>query len=362
MKVVLIGIRGIPVVYSGFETLAEKLAVEMVKRGHEIIVYCRPAYTKRNKKIYRGVRLITVPTIKNKYFETFFHSLLATLHACIFIKPDLIYFLGVGSTIFSFLPKMLGIKTVVNVDGLDRKREKWGIAAKIYLALSEYLSVFLPDRVITDSKFIRDYYKKRYGKKTVYLPYGFFDGEVDGSLSVLKKYGLKKRQYFVWVGRLVPDNHLEELPKIMTQTGKRLKCVVIGDDFYDARYKTSIKNLSKKQKFIFTGFLKRNDYAKLLKYSLAYIETKRSGGTHPSLVEAMGFGCLIIANNHPANKEVLGESGLFYNPQSISRLEPKLFFDKANYFRKKAAKRAIDNYDWKKIIDRYEKFFRQLSQ
>ncbi len=370
MKLAFIGVRGIPVVYSGFETFAEELSSRLVKRGHKVTVYCRGQYVDKSKKIFKGVDLVALPSLKSKNLETFTHSFLATLHACIFGKFDAIFFIGVGSTIFSFLPRFLGIKTAVNVDGLDWKREKWGLLAKVYLGLSEYLAVLIPNEVITDSPFIRRYYKKKFRKNTPLIPYGYFEENLSGS-TFLQEYGLEKGKYLTWVGRLVPDNHLDELISAFKKNKSDMKLVVIGDDFTGGSYKKKVKKLASNDKrFIFTGFIKRKVCLTLVKYSLAYVETKRSGGTHPSLVEAMGLGSLILCNDHPAHKFTLDNTAIYYSLRKVNKdLTKKLkeisktkFKTKGERLKTLAKARARKYYSWEKITKDYEKLFKKILQ
>lgn len=326
MKIAIIGIRGIPVIYSGFESFTENLSTDLAKKGYNITVYCRSPYVDRNTKIYKKVKLVTLPTLKSKNFESIIHGFFSTVHACFFLRPKTIYYLGVGNSILSIIPRVFGIRTVVNVDGLDWRREKWGFIAKSYLKLSEYVATIFPNKTITDSLFIKRYYREKYNKKTTYIPYGFDENlnKTDSLLEkkLLKKYKLKINRYLVWVGRIVPENHLEELIIAFQKVKTNYQCLIIGDDLYKSKYKNYIKELSKHdERIIFTGFLPKKNYAVLVKNSFCYVETKRSGGTHPSLIEAMGLGCLIISNDSVANKQILRDITIYYNiEQAIESL------------------------------------------
>lgn len=318
MKIALIGIRGIPVIYSGFESFAENLATALALKKNEMYVYSRSPYVDKRIQKYKNVNLITLFTVRSKNTESIIHSFLATFHACFILKPKIIYYFGVGNAIFTLLPRFFGIKTIINVDGLDWKREKWGPIAKIYLKFSEFIATIFPNKTITDSLFIKKYYHDKYNKETTYIPYGFDESlnKTERSLKrqLFKKYGLKAKKYFVWVGRIVPENHLEELIIAFKKLKTDFKCLIIGNDLYQSRYKSYIKGLSKDDnRIIFTGFLPKKDYAILVKSSFCYVETKRSGGTHPSLIEAMGLGCLIVSNNHSSNKHILDNNALIYN-------------------------------------------------
>jgi len=358
MKVAIIGVRGIPVTYSGFETLAESLSVLLVQKGHELTVYGRSRYVDPKRKTYRGVKLITLPAIRGKNWESFSHSLISTIHAILFEKFDAICYFGVGNATLCLLPKLASIKTLLNVDGLDWRREKWGIAGKIFLRFSERIACFIPDIVVTDSSYIHNYYLKNYHKETHLIPYGYSDYKKKDP-QILQKLKLKKGQYLLWSGRLVPDNHPEEVIQAFLQTKTKAPLVMVGDDPMESRYKNNLYKTARSDKrIIFTGFLKHDSYMELQKYCLAYIETKRSGGTHPALVEAMGNGCLIVSNNHATSKEVLGKSALFYQSGSVTSLAAKIKMlenpQKYQRLRLEAKKRAEQKYSWSKVIQLYE--------
>lgn len=366
MKIAIAGIRGIPVVYSGFETFAERLATELVKKGHKVSVYCRPSYMSYKKSKYKGVNLVKLPTISGKNTETFFHSLLASLHALVIQKYDVVLYLGVGSSPVSIIPRLNGTKTIVNVDGLDWRREKWGFFGKLYLFTSEFLATIFPNEIVTDSLFIKDYYKKKFGKESSYIPYPFYPASLAKS-KILKKLSIKKESYFLWGGRLVPDNHIEELLQAYKKLKTKTSLLIAGDDVHKSQYSREIKvEFGNDKRIRFLGFLKRGDYAALLKNSMCYLETKRSGGTHPSLVEAMGFGRPIIADNHRANRGVLGKTAIFYEKGSnlslLSALKKFLALSKRQRLSlgKGVKRRANTRYSWKKIFNSYIKLFENL--
>lgn len=369
MKIAIIGIKGIPVIYSGFETFVDELSTRLVKdKNFKITVYCRAPYVKKNEKKYKDVDLIVLPAIKNKNLETICHSLISTIHACIFGKYDVIYYIGVGNAIFTVFPRLIGVKTVINVDGFDWRREKWGSLAKIYLKLSSYLSIYLPNAVVTDSHVIENYYSSKYKKRYFYIPYGYMDNfNNKNSEAYLNKYGLKKNKYFVWVGRIVPENHPEDLIKAFVELKTSMKCLFIGGNFYkDVYMEKTLNSARKNPNIIFTGFLNRIEYASLVQNAFAYIETKRSGGTHPSLLEAMGFGSLIVSNNNPANKELLKSDAFYYNTSKDLFKNLKYILSskfKANLkYRKGVKKRAEKDFKWDEIVEDYKRLFFSLKK
>lgn len=363
----VIGIRGIPVVYSGFETFAEELSVRLVERGYKVRVYCRNHTGTKRPKSYKGVELRYLPSIMTKNLDTISHSLVATFHACLSSpRPEIIYYLGVGSSICSLLPRILGIKTIVNVDGLDWKRGKWGRAAQLFLLLSERLAIYFTNVTITDSRFIQRYYLAKYKRTIPMIPYGY--SMTAGRATMLQKHSLEQAGYLVWSGRLVPDNHLDELIKAYLKAKISLPLIVLGDSPNEDLYKQRLYKLaSDNPKIRFLGFVDRVSYAAIIAGSWAYIETKRSGGTHPSLVESMGHGCLIISNDHESHKEVLGETAVYYPGSNVGALSKVLkmiadkdFAGQRREYGQATRKRALKLYSWKSVTNRYEKLFEQM--
>lgn len=366
-SIAMIGIRGIPVVYSGFETFAEELSVRLVKRGYKVRAYCRKHAVEKQIQSYKGVGLVYLPSIMTKSLDTISHSLVSTLHACLSRpKPDVIYYLGVGSSICSFVPRMFGIKTVVNVDGLDWKRGKWGRFAQLFLLMSERVALFFSNVTLTDSRFIQKYYMGKYRREIPMIPYGY--SKTQGKLGSLKKYELEKSRYLIWSGRLVPDNHLDELIKAYLTSKISLPLIILGDSPNQELYKERLHKLARKSsKIKFLGFVDRMTYAALIAGCRAYIETKRSGGTHPSLVESMGHGCLIVANDHASHQEVLGETAVYYPGGEVEKLSNVLkkvardsFESQRVRYGQATRQRAQKLYSWDSVVNSYEKLFGQI--
>lgn len=194
MKIAIIGVRSIPLVYSAFETFAEILGEGLTERGFDITVYCRSPYSLKSLKEYKGIYLVTIPTLKGRYYETVIHTFLSTLHACFFGRHEVIYYLGVGNAVFTFIPRLFGIKTIINVDGLEWQRKRWNFLVRRYLKLSELLATKFADTVVTDSLFIKNYYKREYKADTEYIPYTFIPPKINQKeeVDILEKYHLQK--------------------------------------------------------------------------------------------------------------------------------------------------------------------------
>lgn len=366
MKIAIIGTRGIPASYSGFETLAEQLSARLVERGHKVYVYCRTHHIKYRKKRYKGVKLVRLPTIRNKFFDTIVHTFLSIVHS-IFTDAEIVYVCIVGNSILSILPRFFGKKVVLNVDGADWQREKWSAFAKAYLKLSERVACIFPDVTLTDSRVMYKYYMDNFKKETACIAYG---SEVprDEGKEFLEKFGLQERKYILFVGRLVPENNAHVLvsayKKIEDKRG--FKLVVVGDAPYAEKYK-QILFTNRSSEIVFTGYLFGKGYRQLSSHAYLFVEPSGVGGTHPALVEAMGFGNCVIVNDMPANLETIGDAGFSYDrSKGADDLKDKLEFLIANpaiveEYGKKSLARMQKHYSWNSITAQYEKLFSNIK-
>jgi Glycosyltransferase len=362
IKVAITGIRGIPSCYSGFETFAEELSTRLVKKGYDFTVYCRSNIIKSNEQYYKGVRRIVLPTISSKYLDTIFHTFLCIMNS-LFKKYDIILICNAANSIFSFLPRIFGKKVVVNVDGIERKRKKWNIFGKLWYLMGEVFSCIFPNAIISDAKVIQDYYYEKYKKKSFLIAYGTNTEKVY-TTNFLKKFGIKENDYFLYVSRLEPENNAHIVIKAFEQVKTDKKLVIIGGAPYAGEYIKSLKN-TEDDRIVFTGFLFGVGYKEFQSHAYCYVQATEVGGTHPALIEAMGFGNCIIANETPENVEVLGDCGLFYNKNSIDDLKNKLDYIIKNpgiigSYKERSVTRVKNEYSWDSIVEKYEKLFTKL--
>ncbi len=361
----MLGTRGIPASYSGFETCVEQLGQRLVERGHQVTVYCRSHHISYPNPEYKGMKLVKLPTIKNKYLDTLCHTLLSSLH-CLPGRYEVALYFIAGNSPVTWIPRLFGVKTVLNVDGLDWKREKWPAFAKIYIQLAEYLATLLPTRFLTDSKIVQEYYSQRFKRRPLYIPYGS-EVELVGPGETLAKYGLERQKYILFVGRLVPENGAHHLIEAFRELQTNLKCVVVGDAPYAGDYQLRLKNLAQNDpRIIFTGYLFGKGYMELGSNALIFAGTSGVGGTHPAFLEAMAFGNCLVVNNTPENLETIGKAGLFYEGQrgaaSLKEVLAELLQNPelVEEYRRKARKRAETNFSWEAVTDSYEQLFKAL--
>ena len=371
MKVALIGTRGIPASYSGFETCAENLGARLVVRGHAVTVYNRAHHIPYRESVYKGMRLVRVRGVATKHLDTITHTTLSMLHALTQNYDAMVVFIA-GNAPLCVIPRLFSrARVVLNVDGLDWKRKKWGGAARGYLRWSEQAAHHVAHVVVTDSRRVQEYYRREHKVETVFIPYGA-DVAARPPGNVLSRFGLAPRKYVLFVGRLVPENcahHLVDawsaIQRFAAQTGDDMKCVIVGDAPYAASYIESLKaRAGSNPSIVFTGYQFGAAYAELTSNALLFTETSEVGGTHPALVEAMSLGNCVVVNDTAENAETIGDAGFAYSgdtgaqalAETITSLlrQPQLI---ASY-RARAQAYASANYSWDRVTDQYERLLR----
>jgi glycosyltransferase involved in cell wall biosynthesis len=361
MKVAILGTRGIPASYSGFETAAEQLASRLVQRGHEVVVYCRPHVVDPSLHEWKGARLIHMPTVRNKYLDTFAHTLLSSVHAARRLRPDVALFFIAGNSPMCMVTRAAGIPTVINVDGLDSDRSKWPNVAKAYLRFAERNAPRWADRALTDSHAVADIFEQRYGRRIGVVPYGVEDPGYEGT-GTLERLGLEPRKYVLFVGRLEPENNphvlVDAFARIPAERARGMKCVVVGGAPYADEY---IKQVRRKgdPRVLFPGYIFGRGYWELQRHAYLFCAPTEVGGTHPVILEAMAAGNCVLVNDHRPNAETVGDAGIYFSgregiPDLAAQLERLLDHpDLVAEYRTRALERARQ-YSWEAVTDQYE--------
>lgn len=358
------GIRGIPANYGGFETLAEELAPRLVRKGHRVTVYGRANIIKYKEPYYKGVRLIILPTISHKYLDTPVHTFLSSIHS-LFHRYDVILYCNAANSIFSFIPRLVGQKVSVNVDGIERKRKKWNWLGKLWYIAGEMLSCAFPNEIITDAEQIKRYYLVRYNKSSTVISYGCNPEKVF-TTDVLDRFGLQPKHYLLYVARLEPENNAHVVIAAFQKVETEKRLTIVGDAPYSSHYKNFLLELARNdRRIIFTGYVFGSGYKELQSNALCYIHAGEVGGTPPALVEAMGFGNCVLVNDTPENREVAGDAGIIYLKNGVDDLQKKLqkVLDNPGLVENYGAKarlRIQQHYSWETISDRYEELFQQM--
>ena len=357
MHIAILGTRGIPANYGGFETFAEELAKRLVANGHQVTVYGRKKHTQLT---YLGVRLVYLPTIRHKYFDTIIHTALSTVHL-LFHRADVALYCNAANAIFTFLPRMVGVRVALNVDGLERKRKKWNQLAQAWYLLSEWLATFLPNVTVTDAAAIEKYYRDTYNRESVFIPYGAEIGKLNTS-EVLQQLGLKPGGYFLYVSRMEPENNglLVREAFELVKTNRQL--ALIGDAPYADEYIQRVRD-TQDPRIVIPGAIYGQGYKELGSHCFAYIHATEVGGTHPALIEAMGRGALVLYLDTEENREVAGAAGVAF--ESINLAEKigdvlAMSEQQQGELRQAAAERVRERYSWDAVTQQYEQLFESM--
>jgi glycosyltransferase involved in cell wall biosynthesis len=360
VRIAILGTRGIPANYGGFETFAEELSVRLVERGHEVAVYCRQSF---GLPKFRGVELRYVPTIRHKYLDTLAHTFLSTVHL-LFHRVDVALYCNGANAIFTILPRLAGIPVVLNVDGIERRRRKWNALARTWYHVSEYLSTVLPNRFVTDAQSIQQYYRNEYGKDSRFIPYGA-DAVREESQSTLADLGLEPHRYFLYVSRMEPENHALEVRQAFEQVPTDMKLALIGDAPYAEEYIARVRD-TLDPRVVMPGAIYGLGYRELGTWCFACVHATEVGGTHPALIEAMGRGCLVIYRDNAENLEVCGDAGLPYIDQAslTARMREAIAMSELerDRYRARAAQRVRERYNWDAVTTQYETLFGSLRR
>jgi glycosyltransferase involved in cell wall biosynthesis len=365
MRVAIIGIKAIPAQFGGFETAVDEISRGLVKCGDHVTVYNRSGMATVRGKSYGGVRLVTLPTIQTKNLSTIVHAFLSSLHAA-FTKVDIVHYFTTGTTLFAPLVRITGKKAVCSVDGTDWQRGKWGRLARWYLRLSEKLAVQFCNGLISDSKDVRNYYQKVHGAESCCITYGIRETRAHSSETV-ERFGLGERDYVLFVGRLVPENNVHQLIRAFEQVTTDKKLVIVGDDPWEREYIRGLKATSDRR-IIFTGGIYGDGYAQLQQNAYLFVLPDEVGGTHPALVEAMGFGNCVLVNDTPSNVEVIADAGASYSgTEGVASLRRELQHLVNNpsiveEYRHRACRRAQENFRWESVVRQHRHFYKSVLE
>lgn len=363
MRIAILGTRGIPASYGGFETFAEHLATRLTARGHEVTVYCRAHYVSPRQLKYHGVRLIVLPTIRHKYFDTVIHTFLSSLHA-VPRRFDAALICNAANAPFAPFLRLTGTPVAINVDGLEHKRKKWNWLGRRYYLLAERLATILPNVTITDAQVIHDYYKVRYNAPSTMIAYGS-EVERRPDRDSVRRWRVEPNRYVLYVSRLEPENNAHLVIDAFKKVRTAYRLLVVGDAPYARDYIADLKMRARGDKrIIFTGFVFGQDYRALQQNAYCYVHATEVGGTHPALLEAMGYGNCVLTLATPENIEAIGNAGIAYADEAdlVDKLQRVLRDGSLVHgYRHRAQSRVQRRYDWEKVVDKYERLFAEMA-
>ena len=379
MKIAIIGCRGIPAKYGGFETFAQGLTENLVKNGYEITVSCEYEPVKSRKNRYKGAELDYFP-IKppENYFLRKIYENLSDIYFLIKLsrKHQLIYFLGIEVGMFLFIPKILNRRSqvLVNIDGVMWQRSKFSLLERWLLKINHDMATVFADKIIVDAHEMKNYVGKKYLDKTSYLSYGIdVPGRVTWNSETLNliKTGipadLSPENYYLVVARLEPENNVHTIIDAFTQAELDIPLLVVGD-FTSEVYEKEVKSLLKedsRSEVVFLGSVYNQKLLNMLRQNCcSYIHGHSVGGTNPSLLEAAISRNIIIAHDNMFNREVCGEAAVYFkNEIDLSRKMKSVYKHHQSYIKLKddVYYKIKNNYSWDKITRDYISLLQEIT-
>ncbi|MGO1488729.1 MAG: DUF1972 domain-containing protein [Arachnia sp.] len=315
MHIAMIGTRGVPAAYGGFETAVEEVAVRLVERGHELIVYTRGSESR--DEAYKGIRVVHLPALPSKQLETLSHTGLSTLHALLGQKPDVAFVFNAANAPFLPLLRARRIPIALHMDGLEWKRAKWGARGRSYYRWAEQFGVRHADALIADAPGIADYYAHQFDVPTELIRYGAPIQE-QASVHGLEELGLQPGEFHLVVARFEPENHVLEIVQGYHESAASKPLVVVGSAPYAAGYTREIERVAESDPRIrlLGGIYDQDLLDELYFHAYTYLHGHSVGGTNPSLLRAMGAGTAVIAYDVVFNREVLDGQGWYFDGAS----------------------------------------------
>ncbi|HEY8164928.1 MAG TPA: glycosyltransferase [Gemmatimonadaceae bacterium] len=369
LRIGLLGLYGMPMQtlqFTGFETGFGEIAPRLAAAGHDVTMYCRrnsfPESMRPNE--YRGVKLIYVPSPGGKNFSGLLSTFFAVVHALTRGRYDLYCFVNVGMGHHAALCRIFGKKVVMNVDGLDWTRAKWGPVARKYFLSAAHSAIRFCNALITDAEAMRRFYLERFSKDTTMIAYGAYV-ETSKQPELISQFGIEPNEYYLIASRLVPENNADLITDAFLRSGSPKKLLIAGGANYDSPFHRRLREMAG-DNVLLAGHINDVDVIRELHCNcFAYVHGHSVGGTNPSLLKAMGFGNCILALDTVFNREALGDDGVFFprDARVLADLMMKLEGNprRVAELRAMGPRRIRQEYTWEKIASQYEDLFQRVA-
>ena len=369
MKIAMIGHKRIPSREGGVEIVVEELSTRLVKRGYQVDVYNRKGRNiqdknadKENRKIkkYKGVNIITIPTINKKGLDALIYSFFASIRA-IFGKYDILHYHAEGSCAMLWIPHLFRKKIVVTIHGLDWQRAKWGGFATKYIKFGEKLAAKYADKIIILKKNIQKYLRDTYNRDTKFIPNGVNKPTLRQAKIIKEKYGLEKDSYILFLARIVPEKGLHYLIEAFKKIDTDKKLVIAGEASHTNDYLKKIKkSIKDDNRIIMTGFVQGIELQELYSNCLIYCLPSDVEGMPLSLLEAISYGCNCLVSDIEENKQITEEANVItFKNGNIGDLEEKLqkLLNNDNKNKVYANDEFFKVHNWDYIEEKIEKIY-----
>jgi len=359
----MLGTRGVPARYGGFETAVEEVGSRLVQRGHEVTVYCRNPGQKLHT--YRGMRLKNMPAVRHRVAETLSHTTVSVAHAVLTERPDVVLLMNAANAPLLRPLRFANVPTAIHLDGLESRREKWrGLGARYY-QWAEEKAIAWGDVVIADAQSISDYVSRTYGRQCEVIAYGA--KLIDPVPGALEPYDLRHGHFHLIVSRFEPENHVLEAVHAYRRSEESRPLVVIGSTAYSDWYAEKVHAAAEGDDRIrfLDSIYDQVALDQFYAQARSYIHGHSVGGTNPSLLRAMGGGSAVLAFDVEFNREVTAGNAFFWRSADeltkvLNRISAGGEDQHLDDFARLGRSRVADTYQWDAVTDRYESMLTEL--
>jgi len=327
-RIAAFGFRSIPpqAGCAGADKFAEELFTRLVEKGFEVTAYNRLYNnTVPESDNYKGINIASIKTTNKKGFDTLLHSLKATWHIIRNNTGDIIHIQNGGNSIWALFLRMAGKKVFISQDGVDWKRDKWPWYGKLYLYVSSIITAYIPNSVIFDNVFVKEIFEKKFKKKFNFIPFGSEVRTDFEESKILEQLGLMPNDYFLFVGRFIPDKGLQYLVPAFEKIKTDKKLVLVGGSPNPSEFESSLRSTTD-ERILFPGFIYGADSNALMKNAYAYIQPSDVEGLSPVILENMGLGTPVICSDIKENIYVVDDTALTFKQGDTDDLEKTLEF------------------------------------
>ncbi len=367
LRIAAFGFRSLPLREgcAGADKFASELFPRLVESGHQVIGYNRlyPGQ-KALATEYMGIRLKNFKTISKKGFDTLFHSFKCTVDIIFRNTADIVHIQNGGNSIWALFLRLAGKKVFLSQDGIDWNREKWPWYGKIFLKFSAFLTAYLPNMVIFDNVFAKELFEKRYKKKYDFIPFGSDVTEFSEDDTIFNDLKIKKGDYFLFIGRIIPDKGLHYLIPAFNKLKTDKNLVLVGGSPNPSDYEKNMRSTND-SRIIFSGYIYGDDSLRLMKHAYCYIQPSDVEGLSPVVLNVMGMGTPIICSDIKENIYAVDDTAILFEQGNIDSLlsamelslnSKKLIENNSD----KAKKRADSLFSWDKVAHEHEVVFRSF--
>lgn len=366
MKISFLVVKGLPG-KGGIEKYTHQLGRRLADRGHDVSVYCTSG-PECPKGPFDGMEIIPVPAIRKRSLEKMSAVWAAALHLAWRTGSDIAHVHAFGPGMASCLPRLRGMKTVVQGHGIEWLRSRWGHFGRFFLKATEWPSVRFPHRVTVVSKTQREYLKKRYGLDAEYIPVGVGDPKLRPPRLIKEKFGLENKGYLLFAARLVREKGAHFLIQAFRKLDTDLKLVIAGDSPYEQEYKDELKQMAAGDpRIVFTGFVTGELLEELFSNAYIFLQPSTIEGLPIGMLEAMSYGLCCVSSDIPENQEgIAGQGHVFENesPNDLHRVLKDLLQkpEEIKALGEAASQRVLGEHHWDQITSRFESFYRSLME